>query len=132
MIRRTKGSDIVRELCWCVVAFGHVDNGNDTWPTAGAWVIPQSLREHRCVDGLFEALTHMYNDQDVSQVRKLTETVAAVFAKGKRFPDRAELEDLKQLKSDVQVTRKVQTYFTVFPRILFVGKKVFFGGRGKV
>ena len=45
----------------------------------------------------------MYSDQEPSKVLLLTEKVASVFAKGKRFADSAELEELKQLKADAQV-----------------------------
>lgn len=45
----------------------------------------------------------MYNDQEASHVLKLTQNVAAVFAKGKRFADSLEVEEMKQLKSNVQV-----------------------------
>lgn len=61
----------------------------------------------RCVDELFEALAQMYNDQEASHVLKLAGRVAAVFAKGKRFADSIELEELKQLKSDVQVRKNI-------------------------
>ena len=57
----------------------------------------------RCVDGLLATLTQMYSDQEPSKVLLLTEKVASVFAKGKRFADSAELEELKQLKADAQV-----------------------------
>ncbi|CBJ28739.1 Hypothetical leucine rich repeat protein [Ectocarpus siliculosus] len=56
----------------------------------------------RCVDGLFETLTQIYNDQESSKVRRLTQRVADVFAKGSRFADAKELEELKQLKADAQ------------------------------
>ncbi|CAB1100514.1 unnamed protein product [Ectocarpus sp. CCAP 1310/34] len=56
----------------------------------------------RCVDGLFETLTQIYNDQESSKVRRLTQRVAEVFAKGSRFADAKELEELKQLKADAQ------------------------------
>eukprot|EP00752_Nemacystus_decipiens_P010102 g9003.t1 len=56
----------------------------------------------RCVDGLFEALSQIYNDQESPSVLSLTKKVAAVFAKGNRFADGAELEELKQLRADAQ------------------------------
>lgn len=56
----------------------------------------------RCIDGLYETLTHMYSDQESSKVLRLTRKVAAVFSKGKRFADSAELEELKQLRADAQ------------------------------
>ncbi|CAM9426603.1 unnamed protein product [Ectocarpus sp. 4 AP-2014] len=59
----------------------------------------------RCVDGLFETLTQIYNDQESSKVRRLTRRVADVFAKGSRFASAKELEELKQLRADAQVTR---------------------------
>lgn len=55
-----------------------------------------------CIDGLYETLTHMYSDQESSKVLRLTRKVAAVFSKGKRFADSAELEELKQLRADAQ------------------------------
>lgn len=58
----------------------------------------------RCVDGLFEALSQIYNDQESSSVLRLTQKVAAVFAKGNRFADGAELEELKQLRADAQAS----------------------------
>lgn len=58
----------------------------------------------RCVDGLFEALTQIYNDQESSNVLRLTQKVAAVFAKGNRFADGVELEELKQLRADAQAS----------------------------
>ncbi len=59
----------------------------------------------RCVDGLMEALAQIYNDQEKSKVLRLTEKVAAVFAKGNRFADHIELEELKQLRADAQASR---------------------------
>ncbi|CAM9235935.1 unnamed protein product, partial [Scytosiphon promiscuus] len=58
----------------------------------------------RCVDGLLGTLTQIYNDQESSSVLQLTRKVAAVFAKGNRFADNVELEELKQLKADAQAS----------------------------
>lgn len=65
----------------------------------------KKISQCRCVDGLFEALTQIYNDQEASIVRRLTQSVAAAFAKGSRFADNVELEELKQLKADAQASR---------------------------
>ena len=46
----------------------------------------------------------MYSDQEPSKVALLAGKVAAVFAKGKRFADSAELEELKQLKAEAQAS----------------------------
>lgn len=59
------------------------------------------------MDGLFETLTQIYNDQESSIVGRLTHSVAAVFAKGSRFADNVELEELKQLKADAQASRAI-------------------------
>eukprot|EP00904_Undaria_pinnatifida_P013966 jgi/Undpi1/96/HiC_scaffold_1.g00096.m1 len=58
----------------------------------------------RCVDGLLATLAQMYSDQEPSKVALLAGKVAAVFAKGKRFADSAELEELKQLKAEAQAS----------------------------
>lgn len=58
----------------------------------------------RCVDGLFEALSQIYNDQESSNVLRLTQKVAAVFGEGNRFADGVELEELKQLRADAQAS----------------------------
>lgn len=68
----------------------------------------------RCVDGLLEALTQIYNDQEKSNVLRLTEKVAAVFAKGNRFADHVELEELKQLRADAQASRAPLSRWHVF------------------
>lgn len=64
----------------------------------------------RCVHGLFEALTQIYNDQESSTILGLTTSVAAVFAKGSRFADNVELEELKQLKADAQAGRVISGF----------------------
>lgn len=76
------------------------------------------------MDGLFEALTQIYNDQESSKVLRLTQKVASVFAKGSRFADTVELEELKQLKADAQASRVLvgllchkPTRFVVFPNL---------------
>lgn len=67
--------------------------------------VRQNDEMRRCVDGLLETLTQIYNDQETSSVLQLTQKVAAVFAKGNRFADTAELEELKQLKADAQASK---------------------------
>lgn len=59
----------------------------------------------RCVDGLSAALSQIYIDQEPSKVLDLTQKVATVFAKGNRFADGVELEELKQLRADAQASR---------------------------
>ena len=56
------------------------------------------------MDGLFEALRHLYSDQESSKVLALTQKVAAVFGRGKRFAEGNELEELKQLRADAEVS----------------------------
>ena len=68
-----------------------------------------SIPPPRCVDGLFEALSQIYTDQESSSVLRLTQKVAAVFAKGNRFADGAELEELKQIRADAQARLKSPT-----------------------
>ena len=56
------------------------------------------------MDGLFEALRHLYSGQESSKVLDLTQKVAAVFGRGKRFAEGNELEELKQLRTDAEVS----------------------------
>ena len=62
-------------------------------------------KRNRCVDELFEELNHrVYSDQDSSKVLDLTQKVAGVFARGRRFAETSELEALKQLRADSKVS----------------------------
>lgn len=65
---------------------------------------PMLLIPSSCEDGLFQALSQIYSDQESSSVLHLTQKVAAAFARGNRFADGVELGELKQLRADAQAS----------------------------
>ncbi|CAN0008701.1 unnamed protein product, partial [Ascophyllum nodosum] len=76
----------------------------------------------RCVDGLFEALRHLYSDQESSKVLALAQKVAAVSGRGKRFAEGNELEELKHLRADAErfFPSEIQEVEPIRVRTLFV------------